>query len=239
LPLRCINDQGRVLNLKKPSYWIDLKASQKSVTSYILNGAFSADGKIKGTISTTTMGYAAFNKRKDIKKHASAEEYVEKLDEQMPTIKITKQEILNIDSAEKPLVEVYDIEFSGYDTANKEQLFINPFFINRITKNPFNLNDRTYPIDLGSTLDERIVINITLPNQYTIQEKPKDMAIALPANGGRYLMQTNINEGAISISQLLQLNMAIYPAEDYLTLKEFYSKIIQNQKTDVLLKKAN
>lgn len=238
LPLRCINDQGRVINLKKPSYWVDLKANQRNSATYMLKGKLTADGRILGTISTTTMGYAALNKRKEITKYATTEEYVEKLDEQMPKINISKNEIRNIDSLEMPLIESYDIEFLD-DNLNKnnDQLFMNPFIVNRITKNPFNLNDRTYPIDLGSALDERIFIEITLPENYVVQEKPKDMAIALPNNGGKYVLQSTIADNILTFNQLLQLQKAIYPADDYFLLKEFYSRIIQNQKIDVLLKK--
>lgn len=239
LPLRCINDQGRVINLKKPSYWIDLKASQKSTTSYVLDGVLTTDGKIKGTISTYSLGYEAFNKRKDIKKHNSIEEYVEKLDEKMTNLSILSEEILNIDSLDRPLIEKYEVEFSAENGTNATQIYLNPFFINRISKNPFNLNDRTYPVDLGTSSDERIVINITLPEKYDVLEMPKDMAIGLPNNGGKYLLQTTFNDNKLSISQYKQFNRAIYHPEEYLYLKEFMSKIIQSQKTDLLIKKAN
>jgi transglutaminase-like putative cysteine protease len=239
LPLRCINDQGRVINLKKPSYWIDLKASQKTVTSYILTGKMTTDGKIVGTLTTHTSGYAAYNKRRDILKYSSPDEYVEKLDERLTRIKILEHSISNLDSVENSLVEKYEIEFTVNDGSNNNQFYFSPFFINTISKNPFNLNDRTYPVDLGAASDERIIINVTLPQKYQLVEKPKDMAIALPNAGGKYLLQTNLDENTISMSQVLQFNNAIYQPEEYLFLKEFYSKIIQNQKTEFLLKKAN
>ncbi|HTN00085.1 MAG TPA: DUF3857 domain-containing protein [Pedobacter sp.] len=238
LPLRCINDQGRVISLKKPSYWIDLKASQKNTTSYILNGTLGNDGKIKGTITTHSLGYNAFQKRKEIKKYNSVEEYVEKLDEQMTNLSIQKEEILNIDSLDKPLTEMYEIEFSINEQTKADQFYLNPFFVNRISKNPFNLNDRTYPIDLGTASEERIVITITLPANYELLEKPKDLAIGLPNNGGKYLLNTDLSENTLTISQLKQFNKSIYAPDEYLYLKEFYNKIIQNQKTDLLLKKA-
>lgn len=238
LPLRCVNDQGRVVNLKKPSYWIDLTAFQKSATSYILEAKLNTDGKITGTITTHSTGYSAFNKRKEIKKFNSAEEYVEKLDERLPKIQILKQEIRNIDSVENVLTEVYEIEFSPLDNALQNDLNFNPFFINPIGKNPFNLNARTYPVDLGSTSDERIIINISLPGKFDLTEKPKDLAIALPNAGGKYLLQTKIDDNVLSFSQIMQLNKSIYQAEEYPYLKEFYSTIIQNQKSDVLLKKV-
>jgi len=239
LPLRCINDQGRVINLKKPSYWIDLKASQKTVTSYILMGKMTTEGKIVGTLTTHTLGYAAYNKRRDILRYNSADEYVEKLDERLTRIKILEHNILNIDSVENPLTEKYEIEFTINDGSNNNQFYFSPFFINTISKNPFNLNERTYPVDLGAASDERIIINVTLPEKYQLVEKPKDMAIGLPNSGGKYVLQTNLEENTISMSQVLQFNNAIYQPEEYLFLKEFYSKIIQNQKTEFLLKKAN
>ncbi len=140
---------------------------------------------------------------------------------------------------EKPLIEKYEIEFSANDEMGKDQLFINPFLINKISKNPFNLNERMYPVDLGAASDERIIININLPSNYELVEKPKDLAISLPTSGGRYLLQTKVENNALNVSQMLQFNKAIYTADDYLYLKEFYSKIIQNQKNDVLLKKVN
>ena len=239
LPLRCINDQGRVINLKKPSYWIDLKASQKATTSYVLNGKLSNDGKLIGTLSTYSQGYSAFNKRREIKKYGSVDEFVEKLDERLPKIKILNHEIDNLDSIENALVEKYDIEFTVNDGTNNKQFYLSPFFINAITKNPFNLNERTYPIDFGAASDERIMINITLPDRYELLEKPKNLALGLPNSGGRYLLQTNLEDNHLELNQILSFNNAIYQPDEYLYLKEFYSKIIQNQKSEFLLKKAN
>jgi len=239
LPMRCINDQGRVISLKKPSYWIDLKASQKSVTNYVLDGILTKDGKIKGTITTHSLGYDAFNKRKEIKNHNSIEEYVEKLDERLPELSIKSEEILNIDSLDQPLTEKYEVEFAAHNATNATQLYLNPFFINRITKNPFNLNDRSYPVDLGSASDERIVINIILPEQFELLAQPKDLSIGLPNNGGKYILKTSFEDNKITVSQYKQFTRSIYSPDEYLYLKEFFSRIIQNQKTDLLLKKIN
>ncbi|WP_293788039.1 DUF3857 domain-containing protein [uncultured Pedobacter sp.] len=239
LPLRCINDQGRVINLKKPSYWIDLVASQKTSTSYIMTGKMTTEGKVIGTLTTYSMGYAAFGKRKEILRYNSPDEYVEKLDERLTRIKILDHQISNLDSVESSLIEKYEVEFTINDGSNKDQFYFSPFFINAISKNPFNLNERTYPVDLGAASDERITINILLPEKYQLLEKPKDMAIALPDAGGKYLLKTALDENTISMSQILQFNKAIYQPDEYLYLKEFYSKIIQNQKTEFLLKKAN
>jgi Fe-S cluster assembly iron-binding protein IscA len=238
LPLRCINDQGRVMNLKKPSYWIDLKASQRSTTIHSMVGKMTEDGKITGTITTRTVGFDALNVRNEMKRYSSVEEYVEKLDERMTNIRIKNFKVTNVDSVEKPLIEEYEVEFT-VQNAGEGSTYFNPFFINRIRKNPFKLNERNYPVDMGAANDERITISITLPDKYYLKEQPKDFSLALPNQGGRYLLQTTVLGNHFTISQQLSFNKAIYSAEEYYALKEFYNRIIQVQKGEVLLAKAN
>lgn len=238
LPLHCINGNGRVINLKKPSYWYDVKASQKESTKYILDGELTSDGKLKAKLTTYSSGYAALKKRQRIVAANSVDEYVEKLDEQMPGISILKHSIENVDSLDNPLVEIYEIEMKVFDNLNADQSYFNPFFINRISKNPFNLNERTYPVDLGAASEERVSMMIKLPANISIVDKPKDMSIALADNGGKYLASTSMQDDSFVFNQMLQFNKPTYDSEDYLSLKEFYSRIIQLQKTDIVLKKT-
>ena len=238
LPLHCINGQGRVINLKKPSYWYDLKASQKDYTRYNLVATLTKDGKIKGELLTYTLGYAALKKRRDILAANSVAEYVEKLDEKMPKISFGKYEIQNVDSLNQPLVEKYEIEINSYNGTSATQIFFSPFFIDNISKNPFNLNERTYPVDLGSGKETRCSIQLTVPEDFILAGQPKDLNIGLADNGGKYMSSTSFNDHIVNFNQLLQLNKPIYQSEEYLSLKEFYSRIIQTQKTDIIFKKA-
>jgi len=239
LPFNTMNGQGRVINFKKPSYWYNLKASQKDFTMYTLDAELTTDGKIKGTLTTATSGYAALYKRERIAAANSVDEFVEKLDESMPGIKILKHHISNVDSLTESLVEVYEIEMKVWDNTQFDKLFFNPFFIDRISKNPFNLNERTYPVDLGASKDIRISASIKLPANYTVTENPKNFSMALAENGGKYLFMTTTEDHVLTFSQLFQLSKPLYTSEEYLALKEFYSRIIQLQKTDVVFKKTN
>ncbi len=239
LPLHCINGQGRVIPLKKPSYWYDLKASQKETTRYNLNADLGKDGKLKGSLTTYSIGYAAYNKRKKIAAAGSVDEFVEKLDESMPKISILKHEINNLDSIENPLIERYEIEMPIFENINNDPLFFNPFFIERISRNPFNLNERTYPVDLGSKTEVRVAIAIKLPENYALAEQPKALSMSLADSGGRYLCNTALEENVLMFNQLIQFNKPIYDPAEYLSLKEFYSRIIQLQKTDIILKRQS
>jgi hypothetical protein len=226
-----------VISLKKPSYWIDLKAAKKSSSSHSLVGKMDEDGKIKAKIVSHTTGLRAINLRKEMKRYSSLDEYVEKLDERLTNIKIKNYKINNVDSVENALVEEYDVEFN---VANTEQAgnYFNPFFINPIRKNPFKLNERNFPVDLGAASEERISININLPDKFQLKEQPKDMSLALPNQGGRYILQTRVMDNHLMVSQQMQFTKAVYTSEEYHYLKEFYNRIIQIQKTDVLITKS-
>lgn len=238
LPLHCINGQGRVMSLKKPSYWYDLKASEKETTRYNLIAELSKDGKLKGNLTTYSLGYAALNKRKKIMAVSTVDEFVEKLDESMPKISILKHEIQNLDSLENPLTENYEIEISAFSDLNSDPLFFNPFFIDKISRNPFNLNERSYPVDLGAESETRVTMTVKLPDGYALMDKPKELNMVLADAGGKFMCATALTEDTLQFSQLLQFNKPIYHSEEYLSLKEFYSRIIQLQKTDIVLKKS-
>jgi hypothetical protein len=239
LPLRCLNDQGRVItvNSKKPSYWIDLKATDKRTRNYFLDGEMDSEGKIKGTLYISNYGYTAYNKRGEINHYTSTEEYVEKLDERLTGLKILKDSIANLQNLGAPLLEKFDIEMDNQGVKFGNILTINPFIINKITKNPFNLNDRKYPVDMGSAVSERVTIKLKLPAHYAIKEQPQNLSLSLPENNGKYILNTIINDKELMITELFDLSKPIYDSDEYLFLKEFYSRIIQNQKTDLQLKK--
>ncbi|MGI4751719.1 MAG: hypothetical protein ACRYFB_13900 [Janthinobacterium lividum] len=237
LPMRCINGQGRVISLDKPSYWIDLKASQKESTIYSLNLTLDEKGKMTGTISSYSSGYEAYNKRKKIKKFNSVDEYVENLDESMPKIKILKSNIKNLDDNESMLSEEYEVEINAYDQLGDERFTFNPFFMDRISENPFKLQERTYPVDWGAPSETKIMIRVFFPEQYEITSKPQDMAIGLPANGGKYLTQTQVEANQFSFSQVVQVNKSIYETEEYPYLKEFFNRIVQSERAEIIFKK--
>lgn len=237
LPIRCINDQGRVVSLTKPSYWTDLKASQKESKIYSLKLELAETGKIKGTITGYSMGYEAYNKRNAIKNFNSVEEYVENLDEKMPRIKILSFDLKNLDSLENSLVETYDVEIDAYDNLNKEQISFNPYFMDPVLENPFKLDTRSYPVDWGAPSDTRVNVVLDYPASFELANKPGNVGFALPGGGGKYLASMQHEGNQLIVSQMTQLNKSIYLAHEYPALKELFNKMVQTQKAEVIFRK--
>src|SRR5690606_950374 len=210
LPLRCINDQGRVMSIDKPSEWIDLKASQKRSSVYSLNLTLRGDGKIAGTVQHYSLGYEAFNKRKKIKEFNSIDEYVEDMDERMSKIRILSHNIQNLDSLQSPLGELYEVELDAFDEIDKDRFHFNPFFMDRMDENPFKLDERSYPVDMGAPSDSRVVLVMSFPEEYEILSMPENKGLGLPNKGGQYISKIDLSNNTIHFSESTQLEKSIY-----------------------------
>lgn len=236
LPFKCLNDKGRVFSLDKPSYWIDLALPQKEKSVRTFDLTLQEDGKLKGTLTNYFIGYEAYKRRIAIKKYNSVDEYVEKLSAESPKLKILKSEILGLDSLDEPLTEHYEIEFNAYNKMDNRLAF-NPFFSDRIAVNPFKLDERSFPVDWGMASDSRMVLTIHLPPGYIVETPPQAMSVAMPNNGGKFMTEYQPDNGFFVFSHVIQLNKPIYGAEEYPYLKEFYNKIIQSEKAEIVFRK--
>ena len=238
LPLRCLNDKGRVFSLDKPSYFMDMSIPQREKSSYTLDVTLQDNGKLKGTLTNYSIGYEAYLRRVAIKKFNSTDEYIENLNSKLPRWKILKSDINNLDSLDMPVAEHYEVEIDLFKGMTDNNRFtFSPYFWDKQLVNPFKLNERTYPVDMGMPSEDRYVITVHLPSQYKIETSPQQMAIALPNNGGKYVCDYEPGDNSFSFTYLMQFNKPVYGTEEYPYLKELFNKIIQSQKGEMVLVK--
>jgi hypothetical protein len=241
LPLRCLNDQGRVMCFDKPSYWMDMTTNQRKGDTYTLDLTLADNGKIKGTIIHYSLGYESYLKRKAIKKFNTIDEYVESLNENSHKMKILKSDITGIDSLDQPIKEQFEVEISPAfgGGASKDRIDFNPFILDFMATNPYKLAERTYPVDWGMPSDARYVLTMHLPEQYLVENPPKDYALAMPNQGGKFIINF-IGEGnSFTFSHVKQFNKSVYSPEEYPYLKEFFNRMIQSEKGDIVFKKKS
>lgn len=236
LPMRCLNDQGRVMSLDKPSYWIDMASPEKQTNTVILDLTLQPDGKIKGTMTHYSIGYEAYEKRKEIKNFNSVDEYVENLGEHSK-FKILSSTISNVDSLDQPMFEKYEIEVKEYDSMDHDRFRFNPSVIDRLQVNPFKLQERTYPVDWGMPSVSRYTLVMHLPERYTIDSGPQNLSLGLPNQGGNYITNFTSDANSFTFSHVMQLNKSIYSSEEYPYLKELFNKVILSERADVTFKK--
>ncbi|WP_187444191.1 DUF3857 domain-containing protein [Sphingobacterium phlebotomi] len=232
LPLRCINGNGRIIYSKRSSEWIKLENELQASTHFDIAGKIDDAGQFKGKIRIIYEGLDALNRRNYIRRFSSLDAYIEERMNNSTSMQIEDGKIYQLDSLDNNLVESYEISMDFSDNLRGGAFVFNPILVNRMTKNPFNLEERNYPVDLGSKQKETYAISVQLSDGFHVERQPKNTALALPENAARYTYQSQYKEGSLMLKQELSLNKAIYEVDEYFHLKEFYSRIIQHQKLD-------
>ncbi|GHE48592.1 DUF3857 domain-containing protein [Sphingobacterium griseoflavum] len=237
LPLRCVNERGRIIYSKKSSEWIPLVNEQPALTTFTLLGTIDSTENIVGKLSISYKGLDALRKRHEISSFNTEEEYLEELALTMSNMGLQNGSLSHVHDIDEFLIEQFDIKLTLSDFLQDGILRFNPIFLNRITKNPFNLNERLYQVDLGAKRHVTHHVNLELPASYDVKSLPKNMNMKLPEDAARYSYQTTLDNRHLIFKQIVSLNKPIYSVDEYFHLKEFYSRIIQQQQLEFELKK--
>lgn len=233
VPERCLNGKVRVVG--KISGWVDLKVKDKDKKITELYLSANKNGDMGGTLKITHFGYDAFDQRKKYFSFTSVEEYRKAQAKTLNNFEILSYSCHAVDSLDKPLIEKFDILFT--EKVDNDLLYFSPFVVGQWKKNPFRSAERSYPVDFGAPLEEITMLKLDYQNLFTVDELPKSSSISLPQSGGRYFFSVSNFNNEIQMTSNLTLNKPVYSSDEYHYLKEFFSRVIQTQNSQFVLKR--
>lgn len=236
LPEHCLNGKGRVFG-EQGSYWMDIKPLErkKKISRYTLK--IDKDGHIRGTLQTTYFGYQAAELRYQIYKQGSEEAYVKDKSSKLKHGIITGHQYEHVADPHRPLVEKLEVDLEGFDEFSTDHLLFNPFFIDRIEKNPFRSSERLYPVDFGAPLEDVLTVSIELPAGFEVTDLPNKVALALPNGGGRYIFEVQQQTDKLLVSQSLLIAKTVFTSVEYHYLKELFNSVVEANQTTLVLKR--
>lgn len=237
IPERCLNGKGRALE-ENISYWYPLTPSDASKEYSVVDLSLNNDGNLKGTITRRFTGYAAYDKRSELDKYSGIDKYIKQLEGQFTNATISNYKVLRRDTLDKPLVETFQISFAGMNDLKEPVILFNPFMVGQIKENPFKLPSRQYPVDFGTPIERTYSVHIQLPDGYKVDNLPDNLNLTLYGTSGHYACSSQVVGNAFSVSYLLSITKPVFSPAEYGPLKEFYSRIVQSEATDVVLKSA-
>jgi len=236
LPYKTLNGYGRVMNFKKGSYWIDIIPGNNYQTRISMNLKIDEDNNFEGLLHKSYNGYKAIEKRQKIKIVTKAK-YLDDIENEDDKLIINSYKNSNLDDIDKPLSELFDITIENEDSFNKDVLLLNPFISSKISKNPFQLKERTYPVDFGYPRSFQFTLILTIPEHLKITSLPENNAFKLPNSGGMYLFNIEEKDNKIMMISRFKINRSHFIPEEYPYLKEFYKQIIKTQNSLITLEK--
>lgn len=237
LPERCLNGEGRLIS-KENADWVSLSPKSKRKKQTLLSLKLDSLGNLVGTLEIRSFHYEAISQRRTIAKYSDRGDYLQVLGKKWPDISINNYQLENFESLEKPLIEKMNLEFR-FESLDPKSIFVNLGFLSIWKENPLKSANRLYPVDFGIPIEFLNFVSIQYPESYFLEEKPKDVVIALPDGGGKYTSSINNLSGKLSIVNSLHINKAEYSSLEYHGLRELFHRVIVSQSEMIVLKKNN
>jgi len=233
LPFKCLNGIGRVMDFKTESYWINLDPSLQSKQLVHTALVLSSEGIVTGKTRTTNYGYNALDRR--IKVGDVAEDDIKDDLENDNDFEITNYLQKNSGDFEKPFIEELSFIIENEHTS---QLYLNPFFTKRFTKNPFKSKSRLYPVDFGYKKNYQTNISVDLPDNYVFESIPKTTTYKLPNNTAVFSLSVEKNSAnRLTMNCQLKMNKPVFNNKEYQALKQLLSQMIRSQNEPIVIKK--
>lgn len=235
LPYRTLNWYGREVLKDGSSQQVKLIPSNHAKENYILHVKLDESGTVEGMLRKTFSDHNAmfYRQRNNVKKE---EDVITGLEEKY-TIEIDEFKVLNSEDISKPIVQ--NIKFNGEDFIEEinDKLYFSPLFFLATKENPFKAKERNFPIDFSLPWQDQFSVSITIPEGYTVESFPEELAIGLPENIGIFKYKIITQGNKIKLNSIIQFNTAIIPPHYYESVKDFYKQLVEKQTEKIVLVK--
>jgi transglutaminase-like putative cysteine protease len=234
LPEAALNHVGFLL--KDNTYeWISIEPTGKGKAVFAVNASLSQNGSLSGKVEAAFYDYSASYQRNLLggKKPTS---YVEDLlNAASSGLTVNSHVVNDKDSVGATFLVNADISSASYGQKLDEFVVFHPFVVDRATKNPFQLESRTFPVDFAYPVSATCATNIALPEGWTVKELPKDVNLRLPKERGTYSRLMQLDENLLQVAERLEINNVVFEPAEYPALREFFQRIIAAKNEQVLM----
>ena len=207
LPEVMLVERARLVQKGNKSQWVNLQKLLRSQKNTVITATLTPDGKLSGKQTTRYEGIAAAQYREKAGINEFAPEATE------------------------------EVEFTLQGDVSDGKISLCPFKNPPLESNPFNASKRLMPVEFPCISTERTVINITLPEGYTMESKPQSTIVSTPDKGldGRYV--TSESEGKAHVQYLFNVNSLSHSEKNYADLRQIFDMFTNYGKTALVFKK--
>jgi hypothetical protein len=240
LPMRILNEEGRVFDFSDKSYWEQLSPYETSTKNSTIKLAFDEDLNLTGDVSIEKYGMEAYLSR-FLYKELGKEEYLKFTEDLMSKLEIESLEFENTDELEKHFIEKHKIYIDSEDVNqmidSKNTIRFSPVFFDQLSENPFKSDTRNYDLDFLYQRKNIYRLSIQIPEGYKVTKLPENLALTLPSRGGTYMYRIQAKENQINLYIKFYLKKNQYSVLEYANLKKLYEKIVKAEDAFVELQK--
>ena len=235
-PLQVLNGKGWLVTDSTGS-WIDIPYNKYTASMISANLELQPSGKLQGSVRESYRGYEAMSYREILYKANEDSLWIKHPATRLLDKNITGKSIEAAKQNELPLTINYEINTGDFVVDEGNSLTLNPRLFWGEEKNPFQLDERRFPIDFGYQSQKVLLLNIALPPGYKATQLPQNTRMVLPGKEAEYQFQTEVNGNLISIQSSLTFRKAVLPADLYPHIKILFEKIISHEKETIIIRR--
>ena len=236
LPIRDLNDKGRLINKDGNSSEIDLILETNSINKSNIIANIDSFGEVSGQVSNTYFDFEALKFREKFS-GVSHESIVENLEKKYSGIEIENYELKNDKLIYEPVIEKFSIKSNNVAEIIGDRIFFSPMLCFALAQNPFKQERRQYPVNFSFPTKNKYLISINIPEGYVIESLPESIAIGINQKQVTFKFALSANEKQITVNVNLDINSTVIPLEDYDNLKQFFKLVIEKENEKIILKK--
>lgn len=236
LPERCLN--GKAFHMLPMGYrWLPVTPTAKDKT--IVTGEFilTGDENLHGKLTVDRFGYDAFAARGQYQKIEKDKYFEHTLLQKSWTV--TKKELLQMEDVNTAVREQYEVSIPNQVIVSDDKLYVNPYVALLVDTNPFPEVTRIHPLDFPYQKEKILLCHITIPEGYEVESLPENKNITLPNNAARCSFNISIDGSRLSVVSNLKINETYFLPNEYISLREFYTRVIAKQTEPIVLRKKS
>lgn len=237
LPPQCLNGEGRTIH-PNMARWIPLRNNEQQFDQVLVFAGLNRNNEMECTVNRIYGSYSAYNIRK-LLQETGKEGFMAMLKTSGGNKVYSDLEIRNQDSIGASLIINYKVIIKGAVQSTPDLYIIDPVLFFARNENPFSAAERKFPVDFVCPENELYTLNITIPDQYEIDEIPSEVNLKLENNGALFNYVPEVVNNRISLSYRFSRKATHFPVDNYLSLKEFYNQFIKKQSDLIILKRKS
>ncbi|MGQ2983362.1 DUF3857 domain-containing protein [Flavobacterium sp.] len=237
VPPRAINWIGRLIKKDGSSQGIDLTPQTNAKEVVNIAAQLDEKGNITGKARDQYFDHNAYYFRENFG-GASKESCMEHLEKKYKGLEVSTYTIVDDKILAKPAMEEYEFVHNGLCDIVGDKIYLNPMLFFKQAENPFTKEKREYPIDFVFPRQDKYMISIALPKGYVAESLPASVNFVMEDGIGSFRYNIKEVNSTLQIGVQLDINHAAISQDRYVTLKDFFQKMIDKQNEKVVLKKA-
>jgi hypothetical protein len=234
LPPQCYNGQARLIHgAGPPVYLMPDSVVEKKTTQLFM--FMSEEGEWVGELRSSLGNFESLELRQ-LAKAKGKNAIAEAIRKQIPTDYSIGEPVLeNIESGDANVTVTYSVKPEV--EADADVIYFNPMIAEGFKENPFSSAERKYPVEMPYASSEMFIANIEIPAGYVVEEIPKSTKIDLFENDGFFEYIVSKDAQRVMLRCRLVIHKAEFMAEDYESLREFFSYVVKKQQETIVFRK--